>query len=160
LKNGRQYCSHPVLDSRLENKYLYAPPQKMYIMHIQSIFININMCTDNNIFLKRTAHIIHTFMNMMLSKAIQSGNSLEIRYMTYLTAIIVAASYIKHMCFYILLATSNNVVSNPCPAGGGGGFYVVYNLYVINECFFALKNFYHQLYCIFATSLVYPGPIG
>jgi hypothetical protein len=61
--------------------------------------------------------------------------------MTYLTAIIVAVSYIKHMCFYILLATSNNVVSNPCPAGGGGGFYVVYNLYVINECFFALKKY-------------------
>jgi hypothetical protein len=48
--------------------------------------------------------------------------------------------YKTYVFLYFASYQYNNVVSNPCPAGGGGGLYVVHNLYVINECFFALKK--------------------
>ncbi len=44
------------------------------------------------------------------------------------------------MFLYFASYQYNTVVSNPCPGGGGGGFYVVPNLYVINVCFLALKK--------------------
>jgi hypothetical protein len=43
-------------------------------------------------------------MNMMLSKTLQLENS-KVGDVKYLTAIIVDVFHIKHMCFYILLAS-------------------------------------------------------
>jgi hypothetical protein len=82
-------------------------------------------------------------MNMTLSKAIYTGNSLKTRYMTYLIAIIVNASYIKQMCLYILLVT--NIIMlfrTPAPLGVGGVFLCRAQPIRNKWMFFALKKIF------------------